>query len=64
MEQQITIFLAPIDAEAFKLFQKHYVAFKMLDSIGAFNVRAGSITLDFDKDGQVKGIKKEEMFRL
>ncbi len=61
--EQVTIFLAPIDVEAFKLFQKHYVAFKMLDSIGAFNIKAGSITLDFDKEGQIKGINKQEMFR-
>ena len=31
--------------------------------MGAFNVKTGSVTLDFDKDGQIKSIKKEELFR-
>ncbi len=60
---QVTIYLTPIDVESFKLFQKHYIAFKMLDSVGAFNIKAGSVTINFDQEGQIKGIKKEEMFR-
>lgn len=63
IEQRIPVYLAPLDAEAFKLFQKHYVAFKMLDSVGAFNIKAGSVTIDFDREGQIKGINKQEMFR-
>jgi hypothetical protein len=61
--EQVSIFLTPIDVEAFKLFQKHYVAFKMLDSVGAFNIKNGSITLDFNHLGEIKGIKKQELFK-
>lgn len=61
--ETITIFLTPDDVEAFRLFQKHFVAFKLMDSIGAFGIKNGSITLDFDSLGQIKGIRKEEMFR-
>ena len=59
----IKIELTQIDAEAFRLFQQYYVPFKMLDSIGAFKTKNGSITLDFDSSGQIKGIRKEELFR-
>ncbi len=62
MEQQITLFLAPIDAEAFKLFQKHYLAFKVLETKGAFDIKNGSITLHFNHLGEIKSIKKEEMY--
>lgn len=61
--QNVTIILTPIDAEAYKLFQKYYLAFKLLDSVGAFSIKNGSVTLDFDKFGQVKGVHKNEVFR-
>lgn len=59
----VTIFITPIDVEKFKLFQKHYVAFMLMDSLGAFNLKNGSITLNFDNQGQIKAVKKEELFR-
>ena len=59
----ITIQITEADATEFRLFQKYYVAFKMLDSVGAFNIKDGSITLDFDSFGQIKGIRKNEMYR-
>lgn len=59
----VALILEPIDAEKFKLFQKHYVAFMMLDSMGAFQIKNGSCTLDFNAEGQIKGFRKEQYFR-
>lgn len=59
----IAIYLSPEESASFLLFQKHYVAFKMLESVGAFNIRTGSVRIDFDKEGQIKGIDVNQMYR-
>lgn len=63
MENTVTIILDTTEAGKFKLFQKYFVAFSLLESVGAFNIKNGSITLDFDSFGQIRSVRKEEMFR-
>lgn len=63
MEQTVTIILNTIDTEKFRLFQKHYVLFGLLESIGLSEVRNGSITLDFDSEGRIRDIKKLMTYR-
>ena len=63
MNSLINIQITEVDAQVFILFQKHYVAFKMLDSIGAFNTKTASVTLHFAQNGQIKSIEKNETFR-
>lgn len=63
MEQNVTIILNTIDIEKFKLFQKYYVLFNLLDSVDTFSIKNGSITLDFDSLGQIRSVRKEATFR-
>lgn len=59
----VTIVLDKDDADKYKLFLKHYVAFSLMESVGAFRIKNGAIIIDFDTFGQIRSIKKEEMFR-
>lgn len=60
MEQTVTIFLTPIDAELFKKFQKHHMMFKFLVEKGVFDQKNASIVLNFDEHGQIGGIDRHD----
>ncbi len=58
-----TLTVTEQEALEFIEFQKRYAFFKTLDSIGAFNLRNGAVTINFDKYGQIGSIEKKEFFR-
>ncbi len=57
-----TIFLTEEEAVRFVQFQKHYSLIKFLESIKAFDIRGGSVTLHFNNLGEIKGVEKKEFF--
>ena len=61
---QTTIYLTDIDASLFLEFQKRYAFMQLLESVKAFNIKSGSITIHFDSMGQIASVDKQEHFRL
>lgn len=64
MEQLTTIQLTDNEALLFVTFQKHHALIGLLESIGALNVKNGSITINFDNLGRIGSIEKQENFRV
>lgn len=64
METLIKVELSPEDAVLFKEYMKRYAFMKLLESIGAFNMKSGSLVVHFDNLGQIASIDKQEHYRL
>lgn len=61
MEQQLTIFLTPIEVDLFKSFREHQTDFMLLKSNGIFDVKNGSMTIHFDAEGIVRKIETNKI---
>lgn len=57
-----TIELTDQDAQLFLEFQKFYTLFGLLKSVNVFAIRNGSVTINFNHLGQIKGVNKLEHF--
>ena len=64
MVEKTTIFLTTEDALLFVQYKKRYAFMKIMESVGAFNLKRGAITIEFDYEGQIKDIKKYEHFHV
>lgn len=63
MKDKLTVIeLTDIEAQTFIKFQKHRLLIELLDSIGTFNLKSGSVTIHFDSLGGIVSINKEEHF--
>lgn len=60
MNEQITIFLSPHEAEQFKKFQKNFELFALLDQQGALDINYGKCVINF-AGGVPQTIVKEEV---
>jgi hypothetical protein len=58
----ITVFLNPTEAELFKKFQKHFTLVGLLDSVDALDIKNGSIRINFDHEGKIRSLDKQEHF--
>ena len=58
------VYLNQTDATLFVAFQKRYAFVQLLESVGAFNIRSGSLTIHFDNIGQIASVDKHEHFKL
>lgn len=58
------VFLTEEEVKQFVTFQKHRALIGVLESINAFDIRNGSITINFDHLGQIKAVDKRENFHL
>lgn len=58
------IFLTPEEAILFVQFQKHFALVQLLESIKAFDIKNGSVTLHFDSYGKIASIDKNEHLRV
>lgn len=54
------VYMTEEDVKRFLLFQKYYEVFKKLDEGGAFDIKYGKITLNFN-DSKLQHIVKEEI---
>jgi len=63
MVDKTAIYLTNEEALLFIEFQKRYAFIKLLESIGAFDLRSGSITIHFDALGAIGSVDKQEHFR-
>lgn len=58
-----TVELTNEDALLFVAFQKRYALIKLLESIGAFDIKNGSITLNFGPAGEIGSVDKNIHYR-
>jgi len=59
-----TIELTEDEAKLFLEFQKRFAFVQLLDSIKAFQMKSGSITIHFDSFGQIASVDKQEHYRV
>lgn len=51
------------DAQLFVEMQKHYAFVKLMESIGAFEIKSGSVTVHFDALGAIGSVDIQRHFR-
>lgn len=61
---QTTIFLNEEDARLFLLYQKHYLFMKLLESVGAFDLKSGSITIHFTNTGEIGSVDVQRHLKM
>lgn len=64
MQNLIKIELSEEEAKMFVKFQKHFSFVQLLESIKAFDMRSGSLTINFDGLGQIVSLQKLEHYKL
>jgi len=57
---EVTIFLTPIEAEMFKSWQQFHNTFALLCSKGVFDTKNGSVTIHFGPNSEISSIIKQE----
>lgn len=57
MDELIKIELSAEDCELFKLFQQYHEDFRTLVDSGLFNVRNGSVIVNFNPQGQLSTVE-------
>lgn len=63
MPNLTVIELSPEDAAAFVLFQKRYAFIQLMESLGVFDIRSGSVEIHFDALGKIGSVDKHQHFR-
>lgn len=63
-KKQTTIELTEEDAVRFAQFQKRYAFIALMESINAFDIKNGSVTIHFDKFGGIGKIKSEQFYQI
>lgn len=56
--------LTPEDALLFISFQKRYAFMQLLESVEAFDIKSGSITIHFDSMGRISTVDKNTHYRV
>ena len=64
MTDTTTLQLSHEDALLFVAFQKRYAFMKLLETIGAFEIKSGSITIHFDNIGGIGAVDKLEKYKV
>lgn len=59
-----TLFLTPEEAALFVQYQKRYTFMKLLESVGAFDLKSAHITIHFDSIGGVGSVDVNKHYRL
>jgi fructose-1,6-bisphosphatase len=62
--QTVPIYLTQEEARLFLKFQKHFKLFELLEEKKAFEIKHGTVTIDFNGDGDIKGIFTKQFYPL
>jgi hypothetical protein len=60
MDEKVKVFLTPEDIEKFKLFNKHYDLFTVMEQQGIFDIQFGKCTLNI-AGGMLQNVVKESV---
>ena len=63
MTDLIKLELTEEEAKLFVRFQKHYALVKLLEELGAFDVKNGSVEIHFDSFGGIGSVDKRQHYR-
>lgn len=63
MEDLIKVELNNEDALLFVKFQKRHAFIKLMESMGAFDIKSGSLTIHFDQYGGIGSVDVNRHFR-
>ena len=61
MSEKIAIYVPDDEAKLFLLFQEYYDVFRLMVEHHVFDVRNGSVTLHFDKNGNIKTVNRADI---
>jgi len=61
LNNEVTIFLTPIDVELFRSFREHQTDFMVLLDNGVFSMKNGSLTIHYDDKGLVRKIESNQI---
>ena len=64
MQELTTIQLTPDEAALFVQFQKRFLFMKLLESVGAFDIKSGYITIHFDNLGGIGSVDVQRHYKL
>lgn len=64
MSELTTVQLTPEEAQLFIQFQKRYLFMKLLESIGAFEIKSGFLTIHFDNLGGIGSVDVQRHYKL
>ncbi len=61
MNDKIPVYMSKEEAALFVLFMKHYDKIGYLIAEGVFDLKLGSATMHFGRDGQLNSLEKKEV---
>ena len=64
MPNTVTVFMTDEEAKRYVALQKYNALIGLLESIKAFDVKSGTITIHFDSLGRIKTVDKQEFYHL
>lgn len=64
MEKLTKIELTNEEAILFVQFQKRYSFMQLLESVNAFDIKGGSVTVHFDRNGLIQSVDKQERYAV
>ncbi len=64
MPELIVVQFTPEQAKEAALLNKHYTFIKLLESVGVFELKSGTVTINFDKFGRVGNIDINKHFNI
>lgn len=64
MENLIVVQFTPEQAKEAALLNKHYTFIKLLESVGVFELKSGTVTISFDKFGRVGNIDVNKHYNI
>lgn len=59
--KETTVYVSESEAKNWMLFQEFFDPFEVMVTCGVFKVRNGSVSLDFDKEGTLRAIRRSDV---
>lgn len=64
METELSkVYLTNDEARQFVTFRKHFTMVNLMESLGVFNIKDGSVEIHFDRLGQIAKVDIHSHFR-
>ncbi len=63
-EDLIVVNLSPEEAKLFVAFQKRHAFMELLESVGAFDIKGGYVTVHFDNNGGIGSVDVQRRYRM
>lgn len=64
MDKLTILQLSEADAKLFIEYQKRYAFVKLLESVGAFDLKSGTLTVNFNNVGEIGSVEVHKHYRI